>query len=170
MKNGFYDISKEAEDVQVVSCSKIAGGNVTGRVNFDTCIDAGNSALSSHFDDSTTKFKVPETGFYALSFSAVLQSHHGSRIWIHLNMKDAQTGEDCVLGAAFSGLYTDDEQIDKADVLSLTTSTSLTALERLKKGDEIWVSIGRAEIGSAMIVRDEQPAVLTIKLVATNQA
>lgn len=166
LKNdNYFEMLKEAEDVQLVSCRKTTGGNVTGEVNFDSCL----GFLAEDFDDSTTRFKVPVNGFYAISFSAVLQSIQGSRIWIHLNMKDVENGQDCILGTAFSGLYVDGIQFEKEDILALTASTSLTSLERLKQGDEIWISIGKKELGSAMIIQENQPAVFNIKLVAADE-
>ena len=45
----------------------------------------------------------------------------------------------------------------------------ISTLEKLKKNDEIWISVGRKKRGSALSVSFGQPAVLNIKMVAEDQ-
>ena len=45
----------------------------------------------------------------------------------------------------------------------------ISTLEKLRKNDEIWISVGRKRRGSALSVSLGQPAVLNIKMVAEDQ-
>ena len=76
-------------------------------------------------------------------------------------MRD-DTGEDCVIGAAFSGLY----HTENPKNYYLHTSPSLTSLEKLKKNDLIWISVGRRDFNSALITTQLMSAQLHIKMVA----
>ena len=72
---------------------------------------------------------------------------------------------DCVLGAGFSGLYFKEESQE----ISLKTTQTISTFEKLKKDDQVWVSIGRRKLGSALNVDTKQPAVFSIKLVAEQE-
>ena len=45
----------------------------------------------------------------------------------------------------------------------------LATLEKLKKNDEIWISVGRKKRGSSLAISMDQPAILNIKMLAEDK-
>ena len=79
---------------------------------------------------------------------------------------------DCVLGAGFSSL-TFDAKSSKGNNspkdFTLSTSPMLATLEKLKKNDEIWISVGRKKRGSSLAISMGQPAILNVKMLAEDK-
>ena len=77
---------------------------------------------------------------------------------------------DCVLGAGFTSLSFDRTLPNGSSKdFTLTTSPTIATLEKLKKNDEIWISIGRKKRGSSLAVSLKQPAILNIKMLAEDK-
>ena len=79
---------------------------------------------------------------------------------------------DCVLGAGFTSL-TFDAKPSKGNNspkdFTLSTSPMLATLEKLKKNDEIWISVGRKKRGSSLAISMGQPAILNVKMLAEDK-
>ena len=159
LTNGLLEIVQEPEDVKAFHCELRGSKNTTGIVPYTSC--QYSNTEDTLMDQNTGYFTVPEDGYYYMTFSGILRSYEGSRIWINLNMRD-DSGEDCVIGAAFSGLY----HKEKPENYYLHTSPSLTTLEKLKKNTLIWVSVGRRDFNSALVTDAFTSAQFHVKMVA----
>ena len=137
----------------ILSCQKYRKENISGIVVFDSC----NS--ENQVENGT--WKVPFDGIFSISFSGILQSDSGSRIWINLKMKNTK-GEDCILASAFAGM---EFKKGQNSVENLTTSPNILTLEKLEKDQEIWVSVGRRKYESGLSVDILQPANFNVKLI-----
>ena len=89
-----------------------------------------------------------------------------SQLFAHIGISD------CVLGAGFTSL-TFDAKSSKGNKspkdFTLSTSPMLATLEKLKKNDEIWISVGRKKRGSSLAISMGQPAILNVKMLAEDK-
>ena len=95
LTNGVLEIVQEPENVKAFQCELRGSKNTTGIVPYTSC--QFSNTEDTVMDQNTGYFTVPESGYYYMTFSGILRSYEGSRIWINLNMRD-ETGEDCVIG------------------------------------------------------------------------
>jgi hypothetical protein len=68
---------------------------------------------------------------------------------------------DTVVGAGFTGMYYDEILPD----LVLTTSPTISTIEKLNTGDQIWITIGRKQLGSALASTLDSPVHFSVKLI-----
>ena len=87
LRNGFFEIVHESSK-SIFKCEKFQEANATGILSFDQC---SNNVMQA--DQANEMFTVPQDGIYFIAFTGTLQSLHGSRLWINLNMKDSLSGE-----------------------------------------------------------------------------
>jgi len=157
--NAHLEIVKEPSNAEIVICSN-NDKEVLNTVSYKECFGS-TSAMERSVSQDSGRFTAPKDGYYFITFSGTLDSDQGSRIWINICKKSQN--QESVVGAGFTGLYHNLGE-ESVEGLVLQTHPTITTIEKLKKNDQIWVSVGRNQAESMLKTSQKNPALLTIKM------
>lgn len=93
MSGGYISLERIDDDAEYVAC--MSGSNVaTNMVGYTNC-DSSSSEFGKAMNTETGVFTAPEDGNYEVTFTGLLKSYGGNRVWATLyRMEEGKEGKD----------------------------------------------------------------------------
>lgn len=140
INRAFIALERLSDDMKYVQCTN--DGVIDAKVaTYADC--KGN--LKGHIEPEKGIFVAPEAGTYEISFNGHLMSSGGRRVWstLYKNAADESDEDKVIAGASFVGMFAEDTNSKERINADLEATTAMVSIESLKKGDRVWVGLGR---------------------------
>lgn len=135
----FFNRYPLSDGSEYISCTN--DGVISQKVIGYTACASNSASFESAMDPETGVFVAPEAGEYEVSFTGLLASRGGRRVWAtlyRLEPEDEGKDDPRVAGASFVGMFAEDAATgDRLAEADLASSTTLVSVERLERGQKV---------------------------------